>query len=150
MLDKNYERIYSETQDFTRADFVKRIKELEEINEEHRKLNGELETEVKELTRLVTNKVMADYDYDSILKKQLNEERGKNIVLSESKKMTETEIKQEKQQLISFLEDKLKQAEKNRKDSFGLDIIFKKGEIFAYREVLNFIKGDGKNENNTI
>ena len=49
MLDKNYERIYSETQDFTRADFVKRIRELEEINEEHRKLNAELNSKIKEL-----------------------------------------------------------------------------------------------------
>ena len=42
ITNEEYERIYEETQEFTRADFVKRIKELEEINEEHRKLNGKL------------------------------------------------------------------------------------------------------------
>ena len=155
MFDKDYERIYSETYSFTRADFVKRIKELEEINEEHRKLNGELETEVKELTRLVTNKVLADYDYDSILKQELNEERGRNIVLSESKNMIETEIKQEKQQLISFLEEKIKENKLNLLNlKYNIGTTYEeigeyKGSLHSYQEALDFVKG-GKNENNTI
>ena len=49
----------------------------------------EMQEENKELAHLVANKVMLDYDYDSVLKKELNEERRRNIVLNESKSMTE-------------------------------------------------------------
>ena len=52
----------------------------------------QLQQENKELTRLVANKVVADYDYDSILKKQLNEERLKYISLEESKNEIENTI----------------------------------------------------------
>lgn len=46
----------------------------------------DLQQENKELTKLVANKVIADYNYDSILKQQLSEERLKYIALEESKK----------------------------------------------------------------
>ena len=49
----------------------------------------EMQEEIEELTRLVSNKVMADYDYDSILKQQLNEERLKYVALEESKNIVE-------------------------------------------------------------
>ena len=49
----------------------------------------EMHEKIEELTRLVSNKVMADYDYDSILKQQLNEERLKYVALEESKNIVE-------------------------------------------------------------
>ena len=49
----------------------------------------EMQEKIEELTRLVSNKVMADYDYDSILKQQLNEERLKYVALEESKNIVE-------------------------------------------------------------
>ncbi len=52
----------------------------------------QLQEENKELTRLVTNKLVTDYNYDSILKKELNEERLKYIALEESKNEIENTI----------------------------------------------------------
>ena len=45
----------------------------------------DLQQENKELTKLVANKVLADYNCDSVLKQQLAEERLKYISLEESK-----------------------------------------------------------------
>ena len=80
-------------------DFQKKIVEsvgvYDEIFQEEMELYNEvvrLKQENKELTRLVANKVVADYDYDSILKKQLNEERLKYISLEESKNEIENTI----------------------------------------------------------
>ena len=54
--DLDYEKIYIETYGMTRSQIAKliyekqkRIKELKKINEEHRKLNGELNKKIKEL-----------------------------------------------------------------------------------------------------
>ena len=54
--NEEYEKILKDTQDLGRTQFVKiiyenqkRIKELEEINEEHRKLNAESIQKLKEL-----------------------------------------------------------------------------------------------------
>ena len=68
----------------------------------------ELKQENKELTRLVANKLVADYDYDSILKKQLNEERLKYIALEESKSEIENTINE----FEKWLEYQVRQCEK--------------------------------------
>ena len=49
------------------------------------KENERLKEEQQELIHLVTNKVIADYDYDNILKQQLNKERLKYITLNDNK-----------------------------------------------------------------
>lgn len=64
----------------------------------------DLEQENKELARLVANKVIIDYDYDSILKNELIEEKRRNITLEESKNMTENILNE----LESWLEGELK------------------------------------------
>ena len=78
----------------------KKVKDLQEENrilkqackgdyEASQEIMGELKEEINKLSHLVANKVIADYDYDSVLKRELNEEIRKNIVLTESKNMTE-------------------------------------------------------------
>ena len=64
----------------------------------------QLQKENKELTRLLSNKIMADYDYDSILKNQLGEERLKYVALEESKNMTENILTE----IEKWLEEELK------------------------------------------
>lgn len=54
---------------------------------------NQLQQGYKELTRLVADKVMLDYNYDSVFKDELIEERLKNIRLEESKNMLEQENK---------------------------------------------------------
>ena len=63
-----------------------------EVNEDLKNYVKQLQQENKELTRLIANKVVVNYDYDSILKKQLNEERLKYIALEESKNEIENTI----------------------------------------------------------
>lgn len=63
-----------------------------------------LQQENKELARLVANKVIIDYDYDSILKNELIEERRRNITLEESKNMTKNILNE----LESWFEEEIK------------------------------------------
>ena len=51
--------------------------------------NKELKEKNKKLINLISNEIVADFDYDSVLKEELNEERTRNIVLQESKRITE-------------------------------------------------------------
>ncbi len=75
----------------------------------------QLQQENKELTRLVANKVVADYDYDSILKKQLNEERLKYISLEESKNRRNLKMEEKIKERIKKAEEELKEARKELK-----------------------------------
>lgn len=63
--------------------------------------NQELEKENKELSRIVANKVISDYNIDTPLKKELGEVRLKIISLED----VLHEYKKEKEDLIKWLED---------------------------------------------
>ena len=65
--------------------------------------------ENQKLSSLIANEVMLDYDYDSILKNQLGEERLKYVALEESKNMTENILTE----LEKFLENRLKDTYAN-------------------------------------
>ena len=62
----------------------------------------------KELWHIVANKVIADYDIDTPLKKELGEARLKIVSLEDAL----SEYKKEKEDLIKWLEDKIKESEK--------------------------------------
>lgn len=63
--------------------------------------NQELEKENKELSHIVANKVISDYDIDTLLKTELGEARLKIISLEDALHC----YKQEKEYLIKWLED---------------------------------------------
>lgn len=74
-------------------------------------LLGELEDlqkENKELSHIVANKVISDCDIDTPLKKELGEARLKIVSLEDAL----SEYKKEKEDLIKWLEDKIKESEK--------------------------------------
>lgn len=68
----------------------------------------ELLKENKELSHIVANKVISDYDIDTPLKKELGEARLKIVSLEDAL----SEYKKEKEDLIKWLEDKIKESEK--------------------------------------
>lgn len=73
-----YNEIYERTKDFGRTHFIKEImrlqreyQQLKEINEEHKKLNGELREEnkkYKEVIDRIENKIklVKQYDFDKV------------------------------------------------------------------------------------
>lgn len=63
--------------------------------------NQELEKENKELSHIVANKVISDYDIDTPLKKELGDVRLKIVSLEDALRC----YKQEKEDLIKWLED---------------------------------------------
>lgn len=67
-----------------------------------------LRQENKELSHIVANKVISDYDIDTPLKKELGEARLKIVSLEDAL----SEYKKEKEDLIKWLEDKIKESEK--------------------------------------
>ena len=79
----------------TAAQLVKQLGDKREITIMSDVVRGldfeynQLKQENEGLVRLLTNKIMLDYDYDSVLKKQLSEERLSYIALSESKHILE-------------------------------------------------------------
>ena len=79
----------------TAAQLVKQLGDKSEITIMSDVVRGldfeynQLKQENEGLVRLLTNKIMLDYDYDSVLKKQLSEERLSYIALSESKHILE-------------------------------------------------------------
>ena len=68
----------------------------------------DLQKENKELSRIVASKVISDYDIDTPLKKELGEARLKIVSLEDAL----SEYKKEKEDLIKWLEDKIKESEK--------------------------------------
>lgn len=68
----------------------------------------QLQEENKELSRIVANKVISDYDIDTPLKTELGEARLKIVSLEDAIHC----YKQEKEDLIKWLEDKIKESEK--------------------------------------
>ena len=68
----------------------------------------QLQEENKELSHIVANKVISDYDIDTPLKKELGEARLKIVSLEDAL----SEYKKEKEDLIKWLEDKIKESEK--------------------------------------
>ena len=74
-------------------------------------LLGELEDlqqENKELSHIVANKVISDYDIDIPLKKELNVTRLKVVTLEDEV----NRYAKEKEDLIKWLEDKIKECDK--------------------------------------
>lgn len=74
-------------------------------------LLGELEDlqkENKELSHIVANKVISDYDIDTPLKKELGEANLKIVSLEAAIHC----YKQEREDLIKWLEDKIKECDK--------------------------------------
>lgn len=70
--------------------------------------NQELEKENKELSHIVANKVISDYDIDTPLKKELGEANLKIVSLEDAIHC----YKQEREDLIKWLEDKIKECDK--------------------------------------
>lgn len=75
-----YNELYERTKEFGRTQFVRllldkerEIKELKEKLESSEKAIKELLRENKELSHIVANKVISDYDIDTPLKKELND-----------------------------------------------------------------------------
>lgn len=68
----------------------------------------ELLKENKELSHIVANKVIYDYDIDTPLKKELNEANLKIVSLEDALYC----YKQEREDLIKWLEDKIKECDK--------------------------------------
>ena len=113
---------YDELVALVNQELNKKVKDLQEENrilkqafkgdyEASQEIMGELKEENNKLSHLVANKVIVDYDYDSVLKRELIEERRKNIVLTESKNMTEKENKELKEQIKLFKKDLAKAEE---------------------------------------
>lgn len=67
-----------------------------------------LKQENKELSRIVANKVISDYDINTPLKKELVKANLKIVSLEDAIHC----YKQEKEDLIKWLEDKIKESEK--------------------------------------
>ena len=103
--------------------------------EASQEIMGEMKEEINKLSHLVANKVIVDYDYDSVLKRELNEERRKNIVLTESKNMTENVLNK----FEKWLEDKLKDSYANNDVARGYKNALK---ICFYK--LQELKGSNK------
>lgn len=70
--------------------------------------NQELEKENKELSHIIANKVISDYNIDIPLKKELGDANLKIVSLEDAIHC----YKQEKEDLIKWLEDKIKESEK--------------------------------------
>lgn len=68
----------------------------------------QLQEENKELSRIVASKVISDYDIDTPLKKELGEARLKIVSLEDAIHC----YKQEKEDLIKWLEDNIKLCSK--------------------------------------
>lgn len=68
----------------------------------------DLQKENKELSHIVANKVITDYDIDTPLKKELSDANLKIVSLEDALHC----YKQEKEDLIKWLEDKIKESEK--------------------------------------
>ena len=124
----------------------KKVKDLQEENrrlkqackgdyEATQEIMAEKQEEINKLSHLVANKVIADYDYDSVLKRELNEEIRKNIVLTESKNMTENVLNN----FEKWLEDKLKDSYANNDVARGYKNALK---ICFYK--LQELKGSNK------
>ena len=62
-----------------------------------------LQIENKELSRIIANRAISDYNIDTPLKNQLNDERLKNICLEESINT----YRNQQRMFINYLEDKL-------------------------------------------
>ena len=92
------------------------LKEAYKEGLEQGKFDKKMENE--ELLHLVTNKVMLDYDYDSILKKQLEKERLQYIALQESKNMAENILNN----FEKWLEEKIKIENLELEDNEFTDI----------------------------
>ena len=98
----------------TAAQLVKQLGDKREITIMSDVVRGldfeynQLKQENEGLVRLLTNKIMLDYDYDSVLKKQLSEERLSYIALSESKHILENILTE----FENWLESQIKRCEK--------------------------------------
>ena len=71
----------------------------------------QLQKENKELSHIVANKVISDYDIDTPLKKELNEVNLKMVSLEDALRC----YKQEKEDLIKWLEDMIDWTAKKAK-----------------------------------
>lgn len=108
-----------------------------------------LREENKELSRIVASKVISDYDIDTPLKKELGEARLKIVSLEDAIHC----YKQEKEDLIKWLEDNIKLCSKiinnlskpfyadEMKIDIPVDLIIASYSQINYLEVLDKVKG---------
>ena len=105
------------------------------------------------------NKVLSEINFNLRKDKTLSiigtSNSGKTTLLKILNGELENYIKKEKQQLISYLEDKIKEYKLNLLNlKYNIGTTYEeigeyKGSLKAYQEALDFVEG-GKNENNTI
>lgn len=114
-----YNELYERTKEFGRTQFVRllldkerEIKELKEKLESSEKAIKELLRENKELSHIVANKVISDYDIDTPLKKELIDARLKIISLEDALHC----YKQEKEDLIKWLKNAIRLCNKTIDD----------------------------------
>lgn len=94
----------------------------------------ELLRENKELSHIVANKVISDYDIDTPLKKELGEANLKIVSLEDELYC----YKQEKEDLIKWLEDKIKV---NDLKGYNYEKVYICGKETVYKEVLDKVRG---------
>ena len=110
----------------------------------------ELLKENKELSHIVANKVISDYDIDTPLKKELNVTRLKVVALEDEV----NRYAKEKEDLIKWLEDKIKECDKiieilnapfytdELKKEMSINPIIPKVSAGIFLEVLDKVRGN--------
>ena len=96
----------------------------------------QLQEENKELSRIVASKVISDYDIDTPLKKELSDANLKIVSLEEAIHC----YKQEKEDLIKWLEEKTKD---NDLKGCNYEKTYICGKETVYKKVLDKVRGNG-------